>query len=184
MPSNTRNRFNVCDIPPEELKDRLIWFASQVKTKEQFECAALLVTTTELRANEVLAMCWNDFDEQSGIVDVKLANTQGRGICPCKIPREVQLADYPAQVLRRLRIAQGERLGTYWKHLAVKEDGLALAAPTVPVVCTLKGEHVDPRKFSFWWRDHAVDFGLAGWTLSDLRKAGRILEASDAKVAW
>lgn len=183
MPSNKPDRFSVSQIPLNDLKDKLVWFASHVNTDDQLACAALLVAITDLRANEVLALTWADIEE-GGEIEVKYKSTDDLALQPSKIRRRVQLPEYAQFALKSLRAAQGKRLGMHWKHLVIRDGAKTLAAPGVPIACTLKGERIRPRELSRWWRDHSGDYDLLGWNLADLRNAGRVLDASDMKVRW
>ena len=53
-----------------------------------------------------------------------------------------------------------------------------IAAPGTPVVCTVKGDYVNPRKFARGWADRAASLGLHGVSLRDVRRDHAILAQS------
>ena len=159
-----------------------MWLASQIDTRDQFECTVLLISTTDLCASEVLALTWADIDWENAAAKVERVNVYARGIVPAKAERAVELPPIAFDALHELRAAQGKRLSTYWKHLATVEDGSVVAAPDVPVVCNLKGFHVAPRELSSWWRQKACEFDMFGWSLGDVHRAQRLMTAIDANA--
>lgn len=166
----------------QEAADRVMWLASQIDTRDQFECTVLLIATTDLRSSEVLALTWADIDWENAIANVERANMYARGIVPAKVKRQVELPPIALDALRELRISQGKRLSTYWKHLATIEDGNKVAAPDVPVVCSLKGYNIPPRELANWWNQKACEFDMFGWTLPDLHRAQKLMAAIDAEA--
>ena len=166
----------------EEAIDHIMWLTSQIDTRDQFECTVLLITTTDLCSSEILALTWADIDWEGATAHVERANMYARGVVPAKVKREVELPPVALDALRELRAAQGKRLSTYWKHLAIVEDGAKVAAPDVPIVCSLKGFHIPPRKLADWWYQKACEFDMFGWSLPDLSRAQKLMAAIGIEV--
>ena len=182
MASKSTNSPNAKNQLTEEAVDHIMWMTSQIDTRDQFECTVLLITTTDLRSSEILALTWADIDWENSTANVERANMYARGIVPAKVKRTVELPPVAIDALRELRAAQGERLKTYWKHLATVEDDVVVAAPDVPVVCNLKGYNVPPRELASWWYQKACEFDMFGWSLPDLRRAQKLMAALGIEV--
>lgn len=182
MASKPTNSPNARKELTEEAVDHIMWLTSQIDTSDQFECTVLLIATTDLCPSEVLALTWADIDWESATANVERANVYARGIVPAKVKRIVELPPIALDALRELRAAQGKRLSTHWKHLAVVEDDTEVAAPDVPIVCNLKGFHIAPRELSSWWYQKVCEYDMFGWSLNDLRRAQKLMAAIDAEA--
>ena len=158
------------DSPAERAERHIQTIVVEADWRDQKDCAVLLVACAGLRPSEALALRWEDLDLERGKATVRVK--------PYPAPHTVEIPVGACAALAALRRAQGQRLATYWKHLAVDEGGERLAAPGTPVVCTVKGDYVNPRKFARWWADRAASLGLHGVSLRDVRRDHAILAQS------
>ena len=184
MTTAESKRFDVAEIPPATLQEKILGLVARTDPADQMACAVMLVATADLRPREVLALTWEDIDLRNGTakVDKELAPTGVPG--PCKTPRTVEIPGRVCRDLVILRRSQGARLGRHWHSLTEEIEGMVVAESHTPLVCNLRGGYIKPNKLTRWWSYRRFDLYMGGWTFTDLRKARMILDKTGIGLGW
>ena len=181
MTTTRSGGFDVAAIPADELSDKLMWLVSNLNPIDHMDCAALLMATCDLRTREALALSWSDADLDARSLNVANSCDELGNPKPAKVARTVKLPTVAVESLRSRRAVQGRYFKRYAPGLLASEDGDPLPAPDSPIVSTPEGNRIRPKAFARWWHDKRCDFGMFGWTLSDLRRA-RMMASADAEA--
>lgn len=137
---------------------------SMLDVADPRQMCAYLCASMGLRKGEALALSWEDVD--GAVMHVRKSLRQPRELFPCKTGAGLRDLPIPEHVSE----AMGRR------RSAAERDRAALAQigvdrPLEAVCAGADGLRVTSEAMSCWWKRHAADFGLGGFTLHDLRHA-------------
>ena len=161
------------DIKPKKAlsKEQVTELIERLDPRQPRDLAYLLAVTLGLRRGEISALEWRDIDFEGRCVSITRAvDTLGnvKGTKTKAGTRILPLPDITFNALKEAMVAQALQFAKT-NSFRTLEEGYLEQGPQTPVVASKKGERLYPSSLSRWWSEDREGYGLATFTLHELR---------------